>query len=93
MCVEFPDIFFLIFFQRNKCFCLCLLGPNEEVVKFQKFIYFIPFNGEVARMSLQKKSQKVLMTVVFYFSFIYLAMLCLIFELKQTKKKKKKIKK
>ena len=67
-------------FQRNKCFCLCLLEPKEEVVKLQSFnFWYLPIEGLLH--SASKKSQKELVTVVIFF--IYFAVLSLVFELKQ----------
>ena len=74
-------------FQRNKCFRLVLLGPNEEVVKFKNFnVWYLIIEGLLH--SASKKSQKVLVTVVcfcfclFIYLFIYFAVLSLVFELK-----------
>ena len=55
---------------------MCLLEPKEEVMKFQTFKFW---NLPIERLlhSASKKSQKVLVIVVF-------SLLSLLFELKQT---------
>ena len=59
---------------------MCLLEPKEEVVKLQSLNFlFLPIEGLL--QSASKKSQKVLVTVVFFL--IYFAVLSLVFELKQ----------
>ena len=73
---------FVIFwlFQRNKCFCVCLLEPKEEVGKLQSFkFWYLSIEGLLH--SASKKSLKVLVMVVFFL--VYFAMLSLGFELKQ----------
>ena len=60
--------------------CVCLLEPNEEVVKLQSFNFWhLPIEGLLH--SASKTSQKVLVMVVFFL--FYFAVLSLVFELKQ----------
>ena len=65
-------------FQRNKCLCLCLLEPEEQVVNFQSFnVWYLP-NWGVATFSLQKVQENAGDNG--FFSFF--AVLILVFELK-----------
>ena len=48
---------FLIVSKR--CFCMCLLEPKEEVVKWQSLNFLIPANRRVATISLQKVPESV----------------------------------
>ena len=60
--------------------CVCLLDPNEEVVKLQSFNFWhLPIDGLLH--SASKTSQKVLVMMVFFL--FYFAVLSLVFELKQ----------
>ena len=53
---------------------MCLLEPKEEVVKLQRFnVWYLPI--EAFPHSASKKSQKVLVTVVYFF--VYFAVLSL----------------
>ena len=68
--------------SKNKCFCLCLLEPKEEVMKLQSFnFWYLPIEGLLH--SASKKSQKVLVIVVFFLIYSAVLHLSLVFELKQ----------
>ena len=59
---------------------MCLLEPKEEVVTLPSFNFlYLPIEGLLH--SASKKSQKVVVMVVFFL--VYFAVLSLVFELKQ----------
>ena len=68
-------------FQRNKCFCWCILEPKEKVLKFQKIFE----NCQLRVCYIQSpQCQTLLVSVVFFL--IYFATLSLVFILKKKNK-------